>query len=293
MPLSFRLFATAGICALGVGLSTAQITVTDDLQRTVTIPRPAQRIISLAPSITESLFAIGAGDRIAGITTYCNYPPATASKSRVGGMTTPSIESIVALHPDLVLVSMEGNLRDDFTRLTDLRIPIAVTNPRTLDGIFRSLTMLGQLTGTGDSASHLIAALRQRADSIVRRNGTQPARTLLFVSLQPLIAAGARTFIDELVRQAGGVNLAAQTALTYPTLSREAVITFDPDVLLVMSDVVASTDALTSLYPEWSRLTAVRSGRVYRLDADLVSRPGPRAVDGLHLLSTLFHRNTP
>jgi ABC-type Fe3+-hydroxamate transport system substrate-binding protein len=208
-------------------------------------------------------------------------------------MTTPSIESIVALHPDLVLVSMEGNLRDDFTRLTDLRIPIAVTNPRTLDGIFRSLTMLGQLAGTGDSASHLIAALRQRVDSIVRRNGTQPARTLLFVSLQPLIAAGARTFIDELVRQAGGVNLAAQTALTYPTLSREAVITFDPDVLLVMSDVVASTDALTSLYPEWSRLTAVRSGRVYRLDADLVSRPGPRAVDGLHLLSTLFHRNTP
>ncbi|HSQ76393.1 MAG TPA: cobalamin-binding protein [Bacteroidota bacterium] len=293
MSLPFRLCAAAGICALGVRLCTAQITITDDLQRTVTLPRPAQRIVSLAPSITESLFAIGAGDRIAGVTTYCNYPPAAASKPRVGGMTTPSIESIVALHPDLVLVSMEGNLHDDFARLRDLRIPVAVSNPRTLDGIFRSLTILGRLTGTTDSASHLIAALRQRVDTIVRRNGTQPARTLLFVSLQPLITAGAGTFIDELVRQAGGVNLAAQTALTYPTLSREAVIAYDPDVLLVMSDVVSSTDAVTALYPEWARLTAVRAGRIYRLDADLISRPGPRAVDGLQLLSSLFHRNTP
>lgn len=293
MSLPFRLIAAAGICALGINWCTAQITITDDLQRTVTLPRPAQRIVSLAPSITESLFAIGAGDRIAGITTYCNYPPAAASKPRVGGMTTPSIESIVALHPDLVLVSMEGNLHDDFTRLMDLRIPVAVSNPRTLDGIFRSLTILGRLTGTTDSASHLIAALRQRVDTVLRGNGTQPVRTLLFVSLQPLIATGAGTFIDELVRQAGGVNLAAQTSLTYPTLSREAVIAYDPDVLLVMSDVVSSTDAVTALYPEWTRLTAVRAGRIYRLDADRISRPGPRAVDGLQLLSSLFHRNSP
>jgi len=281
------------MCALATGLATGQITVTDDLHRTVTIPRPAQRIVSLAPSITESLFAIGAGDQIAGVTTYCTYPSSAASKPRVGGMTTPSIESIVALHPDLILVSMEGNLRDDFSRLADLKIPVAVTNPRTLDGIFRSLAMFGQLTGRRDSASRVIASLRQRADSIVRTNSPRAVRAVLFVSLQPLIAAGARTFIDELIRQGGGVNLAAQTALTYPTLSREAVIAYNPDVVLVTAEVIPSTEAMIALYPEWSQLSAVRSGRVYRIDADLVSRPGPRAVDGLQLLSSLFHRNTP
>jgi len=293
MPALFRLHAASVVCALAAGLSSAQITVTDDLFRTVTISRPAQRVVSLAPSITESLFAIGPGQQIAGVTAYCNYPLEARSKPRVGGMTTPSIESVVALHPDLVLLSMEGNLRDDFSRITDLKIPVVVTNPRTLKDIYRSLMMLGQLTGKSDSASHFIAALQNREQTIVRKAGTVPVRTLLFVSLQPLIAAGARTFIDELVQRAGGTNLASQTGLTYPTLSREAVIAYNPDVLFVMSDVVSTTDAITTLYPEWSRLTAVRTGRVHRIDADMISRPGPRAVDGLQLLSSFLHRNTP
>jgi iron complex transport system substrate-binding protein len=293
MPFSLRRSTLVFLCVFAVRFANAQITVTDDLGRTVTLPRPAQRVVSLAPSITESLFAIGAGAQVAGVTAYCNYPPAAALKPRIGGMTTPSIESIIALHPDLVLISMEGNLRDDYSRIMDIRVPVVVSNPRTLEDIYRSLAMLGRLTGKNDSASRVVAALRKRQNHILHPAPSHSVPTLLFVSLQPLIAAGNGTFINELLRSAGGLNLAAQTGFTYPTLSREAVIGYNPDVVLVSSDVVPSTDAMIALYPEWSRLSAVRNGRIHRIDADIISRPGPRAVDGLQLLFSLLHRNTP
>ena len=139
----------------------------------------------------------------------------------------------------------------------------------------------------------MVAALRKRQNHILHPAPSHSVPALLFVSLQPLIAAGNGTFINELLRSAGGLNLAAQTGFTYPTLSREAVIGYNPDVVLVSSDVVPSTDAMIALYPEWSRLSAVRNGRIHRIDADIISRPGPRAVDGLQLLFSLLHRNTP
>ncbi len=293
MPLSLRLYIAALFWLAGCTVSTAQVTIVDDLQRTVTLPAPARAIVSLAPSITESLFAIGAGDRVVGVTEYCNFPPAARVRPRVGGMTTLSIEAIVALHPDLVVMSMEGNQRDDFSRLVHLGIPVVVTNPRTLEGIYHSLHMLGTLSGQADSALRAVRRLRRLTDNILQKNRTEGVRALLFVSLQPLIAAGERTFIDELLRNAGATNLAARTGLTYPTLSREAVVAYDPDVLFVMSDVLPATDAIMALYPEWSALTCVRTGRVFRLDADIISRPGPRAVDGLQLLFSLLHRITP
>jgi iron complex transport system substrate-binding protein len=293
MVQSVSIHATFALFLLGSSLAAAQVTVTDDLQRTVTLPKPAQRIVSLAPSITESLFSIGAGPSIAGVTDYCNYPPETKQKPHVGGMITPSIEAIAALRPDLILVSMEGNLREDFSTLTALGVPVAVTNPRSLDGIYRSLTMLGTLTDRVDSAARLITSLRAREQAIVRSMPTQAPRVLLLVSIQPLIAAGDKTFIDELLRRAGSRNVAAGLRMTYPTLNREAVVHDDPDVIFVMSDVLSTPDALIQLYPEWKQLTAVRNGRIHRLDADIISRPGPRAVDGLQLLSSLIHRNRP
>jgi iron complex transport system substrate-binding protein len=293
MPSSLRSCTLVLLCAFAVRSAAGQITVTDDLGRTVTLPRAAQRVVSLAPSITESLFAIGAGAQIAGVTAYCNYPPAAALKPRIGGMTTPSIESIIALRPDLILISMEGNLRDDYSRIMDIRVPVVVSNPRNLEDIYRSLAVLGRLTGESDSASRVVAALRARQDALLRTAPSRSVRTLLFVSLQPLIAAGNGTFLHALLRSAGGTNLAALTGLSYPTLSREAVIAYNPDVVFVMSDLAPSTDAMIRLYPEWSRLDAMRNGRIHRIDADIISRPGPRAVDGLHLLFSLLHRNAP
>jgi iron complex transport system substrate-binding protein len=293
MHFPLRLRSVAACLLLGICGIRAQVTLVDDLKRTVVLPRTAQRIVSLAPSITESLFAIGAGSQVVGVTDYCNFPPEARSIHHVGGMINPSIETIVGLSPDLILFSMEGNQRQDFAILTGLRVPAFVTNPRNLEGINTSLLQLGALTGHMREAATLVSALTERTTKLKANIGPARTRTLLFVSVQPLVAVGARTFLNELLVVAGGENLAASTGLTYPQLSREVVLDQDPAVLLVASDVMDSTQNVTALYPEWARLSAVRNGHVYRVNADLISRPGPRAVDGLASLITYLQTGHP
>jgi iron complex transport system substrate-binding protein len=293
MHFPVRASALVVFLACGMRCSSAQVSVVDDLSRTVTLPHAAMRVVSLAPSITESLFAIGAGAQIVGVTDYCNYPPAARNCRRVGGMTNPSIETIVGLAPELIIVSMEGNQRQDFTALTGLHVPVFVTNPRTLETINRSLLHLGILTGHSREATALVDSLAQRAAHLGSLRTEHRTRTLFFVSLQPLMAVGTRNFLDAMLVAAGGVNLAASTGLTYPSLSREMILKQDPDVILVTSDACDSTTRFTTLYPEWARLSAVRGNRVYRINADIISRPGPRAVEGLALLISYLHTGHP
>ena len=162
MHFPVRLHTLALFLVSGITCSMAQVTLLDDLHRQVTLPRPATRIVSLAPSITESLFAIGAGDQVIGVTDYCNFPPGVRLCHRVGGMINPSIETIVGLSPDLIIVSMEGNQRQDFTTLTGLQIPVFVTNPRTLEGINLSLRQLGGKACRLAFPAHCTASCRRR-----------------------------------------------------------------------------------------------------------------------------------
>jgi iron complex transport system substrate-binding protein len=267
-----------------------QISVVDDLHRAVTIAHPAGRIVSLAPSITECLFAIGAGPSVKGVTDFCNYPPEAARIAHVGGMINPSIEAVVGLAPDLVVLSMEGNVREDFRKLVSFGIPVFVSNPRTLEGIYSSLEVLGRLTGREDSARHLVAHLRSREGAVRDSARGKPAvGVLLLVSLQPLMCAGKTTFIDELLREAGGTNLASRARGTYPSYSRENVIADNPEAIVVTSDILPDGVPLPHMFPEWETLRAVRTGRVFRLDADILSRPGPRALDALERLFHLLH----
>jgi iron complex transport system substrate-binding protein len=266
------------------------ISLTDDLGRKIVLQQIPERIVSLAPSITETLFALGAGTQVAGVTDYCTYPEEARLKPRVGGMINPSMEAIVGLHPDLIILSMEGNVRDDFRKLTGLGIPVFVTNPRTLHQIYGSITTLGTLTGREREAAVLVAAMQDRERHVVApmRQRIEPS-VLLIVSLQPLMVAGNGTFLSELIRLAGGRNLAASSPSTYPQFSREAVVDEDPDVLVILSDAGGRGTDVVAQYPEWRGLKAVRTGRVYRVDPDILSRPGPRATDGLELLERLLH----
>jgi iron complex transport system substrate-binding protein len=268
----------------------AQIRVHDDLHRAISLAAPAQRIVSLAPSITETLFALGAGDQIAGVTDYCTYPAEARTKPRVGGVINPSIEAIVGLRPDLVVMSMEGNTRQDFEKLVELGVPVFVSNPRSLEGIFHSIKQLGVLTGRADTARRLVEHLRTRAAQIAARAArlSKPS-VLLFVSLQPMIVVGRGTFMAELIERAGGRNCAAHSASSFPAYSREAVLKDDPDVLIFLSDVLPDSAALVRLYPEWSGLRAVRANALLRVEADIVSRPGPRVVDALEMLFRFLH----
>ncbi|MFN0159529.1 MAG: ABC transporter substrate-binding protein [Bacteroidota bacterium] len=268
----------------------AQVTLTDDLGRAVELSTPPQHIVSLAPSITETLFAIGAGDQVAGVTDYCNYPEETKVKARVGGVINPSIETVVGVEPDLIILSMEGNMREDFARLTSLNVPVFVTNPRNMTGIYKSITDLGALTRHKDEADELVASMQLR-----ERRITAPAharvtpKVLMIVALQPLIVVGSKTFLAELLEMAGGGNIAASSPATYPTYSRESVVVENPDVLIVMSDAMRDPDELLSMFPEWATINAVRNNRVARINSDIVSRPGPRAIDALELLDKIIH----
>ena len=274
-----------------VAVSQTPVTVVDDLQRTVTLPQPGNRLVSLAPSITETLFAIGAEDLIVGVTDYCNFPPAAKQKPHVGGMVNPSIEAIVGLHPDLIVLSMEGNVREDFARLTSFGVPVFVTNPRTLAGIKHSIEQLGILTGRTAGAERLVKTFQAREDSIAANIRGPRVRTLCFVSLQPIMVVGQNTFLNELLERAGAENLASSAPGTYPAYSRENVLATNPDVMLILTDALTDVGQLVALFPEFRELSAVRKHHVFLIDADLVSRPGPRAVDGLHLLYHTLHEH--
>jgi iron complex transport system substrate-binding protein len=265
------------------------ISLIDDLGRTVTLPSVPARIVSLAPSVTETLFALGAGDQIIGVTDFCNYPEETRLKARVGGMVNPNIEVIAALKPDLIVISMEGNIREDFARLTGFGVPVFVTNPRTLNDIRRSIEQLGILTNRVSEATLLTQRFTHRSDSLATLSVVKERRALLFVSLQPLIVAGRNTFLNDMMVRAGAINLAAPTVSTYSVYSRETVITDNPDVILVTSDAVGHVADVDQAYPEWKSLAAVRTHNVFLIDADLISRPGPRAVDGLEALYHIIH----
>lgn len=266
-----------------------QIEILDDLNRTVSLPSSAQRIVSLAPSITETLFAIAAGNQVVGVTDYCNYPKEATAQARVGGIINPSIETIVSLQPDLIILSMEGNVREDFEKLLSFGIPVFVTNPRTLHGIYKSIEDLGILTDRTEEAAQLVHSMQARQKSVIRAVPKTKKRTLLIVSLQPLIVVGGGTFLSELLSIAGAMNLAGSASSTYPMYSRETVIAEDPEVLIVMSDVLADETMLLAQFPEWEMLAAVRNNQIHRVNSDIVSRPGPRAVDGLERLFHFLH----
>jgi iron complex transport system substrate-binding protein len=172
-------------------------------------------------------------------------------------------------------------------------MPLFVTNPRSLQGIYKSIHDLGALSGHLAEARDLVRSLRGRERAITARSELRPQHTVAFiVSLQPLMLVGNGTFLSELLDLAGAVNIARGAASTYPTYSKESVVAQDPDIIMVMSDLLAEPRELAGLFPEWKHIDAVRSGKVFLVDPDIVSRPGPRAVDGLEaIFRILYHKS--
>ncbi len=233
------------------------ISIEDDLGRTVTLPVIPEHVVSLAPSITETLFAIGAGDQVAGITQFCDFPPEALDKPRVGGMINPNYELIVSVDPDLVNRSFD----------------------------------IGALTGHLEGAENVAQELRRRLQHLLETPKLMPKPKVLFlVSIQPIITAGKGTFMDELLSIAGGENAGRASNISYPLLNREQIFAARPDVMLVLSDAAKSVESVVERFPEWRSLPAVRDRRVYLIDADPISRPGPRILDGLETVFELLRQ---
>lgn len=284
------LLALAG-CGKHEEQSGAAFTVKDDLGREVAFTARPQRIVSLAPSFTEILYAIGADTLVAGVSSYCNYPAEAAGKPRVGSLTNPSIEAIVALQPDLALVTAEGNTEGTYLQLEKLGVRTFASNPNNLADVLRSIRTLGRITGCAPRADAL-------ADSLHALLAPPPARSdtptvLMVLSAEPLIAAGSNTFLGEMIALAGarnavqGLEESAAAESRYPVISRELIVQRNPDIILVPTDMGVGGEYLKAVFPEWKNVSAIRRNAVYLVDGDVFMRPGPRLWQGLDRLKTV------
>ena len=270
-------------CASERAYPTAARPFTDEIGRRIMVkPRP-ERIVSLAPSVTETLFALGLDDRIVGVTSYCDYPPEANLKEKVGDTMRPSIERIVALKPDLVIASTASQLEQFVRNLDQVGIPIYVSNPQNIEGVLSSIERIGELTGASGRAHELTDKLRAQVESIESRlAGVERPRVFLILGSQPLITAGGGSFINDIIARAGGQSISANEKADYPQYSLETVIAQQPEVIFFQDGEARLPDRL-------QRTPAARAGRVYHIDDGLLLRPGPRIVDGLEQMAAKIH----
>ena len=263
----------------------ASQTVTDDLGRRVFLPHPPRRIISLAPSVTEILFAVGAGGRIAGDTIYCDFPPAARTLPHVGGPVTPSVEKILALRPDLIIMAEQGlpAARADILAAR-WRAPVYVTSAATYAQAEQDIAALGALAGTLRATNGTLARMRAVRAAVGRAVSGRPRpRVFIVVWDKPLMTAGGGSFIGDLVRLAGGVNVAEHAGENYPSYSPERLLRDQPDIILT------GIDHKTLDIPGAQALRAVRQSNVFALTGDLTDRPGPRLGLGLLAVAKALH----
>ena len=262
----------------------------DDAGRKIYLANPPTRIVSLAPSVTEMVFAIGAGEQLVGVTEFCDFPPEALNKHKVG-YSNPNLESVMALQPDLVLAPKDFLKPDVIMTLDRLKVPVFVMGANTIEDIFSNLHTLGLMLDRSVAATDVIMALRkQLAEIKSRTQSLRPVRVLYVLNSQPLITAGPGSFIDQLIGLAGGTNIASQSETTYPRLSMEVVLQQDPEVLLFpVGKSEGISDSEQQAWRQWSTMAAVTQGRLHQIPADLLNRPGPRIVQALRILADILH----
>jgi iron complex transport system substrate-binding protein len=263
--------------------------VIDEGGRRVRLPQRIDRIVSLAPNLTEIVYAVGAGDNLVGDTEYCDYPEAAKRVAKIGDTMHPSVERIIALKPQIVLVSTASQLEAFTKQLDDQKIAVYVTNPRSLDEVFRSIETLGELFGHYEQAATLVADLRRRAATVeVAMRAVKPVKTFYQVSGEPLYTIGRDAYLTDLVRRAGGVSVTAEVPGGFPRFSDEAALAARPEAIILPSGGsmgTANSTAAASLKDS----PAVLNNRVYKINDDHLSRPGPRLLDGLEELARALH----
>ena len=259
--------------------------VTDDLGRSVTIPVKVSRIVSLAPNLTENIFAVGAGERLVGITTFCNYPEQAKEIAKIGDTMTPNMETIVALKPDIVFVSTASQIEAFTKTLAENGIAVYVTNPTSLDGVMDDLKKLGDICGTSEQANQVAAELKRRIGDVWRKFELEE-RTRVFVQIskEPLFTIGKQSFLNGLLVKAGAQSVTSDVETAYPKLSKETASALNPEAI-----ILSESDDNREPNEVFKNSPAVKSGRVFKVNADLLSRPGPRLVDALEQIAKDLH----
>ncbi len=270
------------------------LAIVEGLGREVSISKQPETIISLAPSNTEILFALGLVDKLVAVSQYCNYPPEVQNKPKVGGFSTINIEKVVSFEPDLILAT--GGVQEEAARnLKRLGLTVISLDAKRTGDVLENILLVGKITGRAESARRLRGNLEERIRAVTNKTGdlpdTQRPRVFYEVQYDPLMTAGPGTFIDDLIHLAGGVNIASDSATKYPVYNLEILIERNPEVIIVSfwhGSIVASVEGVKSR-KRWKIIDAVQNNRVYGIHADLVSRPGPRIVDGLEEIAKYIH----
>lgn len=259
--------------------------ITDDLGRRVRLPEKVTRVVSLAPNLTEIVFAVGAGDKLVGDTTYCNYPEEAKKIAKVGDTINPNLEAIIALKPQVVLVSTASQIESFTGTLDNQNIAVFVTNPKTVDGVYRSVFQIGEILGADDKARETVDALKKRvADVETRTANAERTKVFVQISQEPLFTVGKDSFLTDLINRAGGISVTSNVSEAYPKFSKETALALQPEAIIL-------SDSEDNREPNevFKNSPAVRNGRVYRINADLLSRPAPRIVDALELIAKDLH----
>ncbi len=262
---------------------------TDEAGRRVLVLARVNRVVSLAPNLTEIVFAVGGGSRLVGDTEYCDYPAEAKRITKVGDTMHPSIERIIGLRPDLVLVSTASQL-EAFTRQLDSQhIAVYVTNTRSLEEIFTSIEAIGELIGNKDQAISVVAGLRKRANEVeAALKPVKPVRVFYQVAGEPLYTIGRDAYLTDLVRRAGGISVTADVPGAFPRFSDEAALAARPEAIILPTGGSMGT-ANSTVTLALKNSPAVMNKRVHRINDDHLSRPGPRLVEGLEEMARALH----
>lgn len=265
--------------------------VTDETGRNVRIPQPVRRIVSLAPSLTEVLYALGLEDRLVGDTDYCDFPADAAKKHKVGGAINPNMEEVVALKPDVVLVVKSLNRLETVRALEQLGIAVYATDPHTVREVVLSMKRLSRVLGVESAGITLDERLESRLASMRDKlNGIPPKRVMFVVWTEPLISVGKRTFIADVLEQAGASSV-VESKKDWPQFSLEEAVSLQPEYLVFASshsETVRNDVEALALKPGWSAMDAVKKRKIAVI-GDAINRPGPRIVDAVEELARQLH----
>ena len=288
-----RLAAVLTLAGLLLPQAATALTVTDQTGRRVVLPGLPARIVSLVPSVTETVFTIGAQDRLVGVTDFCDYPPAARQKPSIGGMISPSLEGIVTLRPDLVVATPAGNRHETFDQLGRLKIPVYLVNPVSVQDVLDLIGRVGRLTDRAEAADRVAAALRERIQAVSARVAGRPRPRVLYVLWpDPLIVPGRESMLTELIEVAGGVSITANDAEAYPRFSLETAVARAPEVIILADHSTGTSTAGRAAPEKWKRLTsvpAIQAGRLHSADLSILHRYGPRVPEGIETLARFIH----
>lgn len=287
-------FAISVVAAHPKTVAESKKKVMDHARRLVEVPVYPRRVVALAPSITEIVFALERQDLLKGITIFSDFPAEAENLPKIGSYIHPDMEKIISLAPDLCIAVQDGNPKQIVMRISEMGIPVYAVNPRCLESVMASIIDIGGLLDASEKAEAIVADMRRRMDRVAAGIAgiVDPPGVFFQINASPIVSAGHDTFIHELIIRAGGRNLAGDQP-SYPRFTVEQVLVLSPDIIIVTTmSGKGGSDVVVDGWRQWARLPAVKNDHVFVVDSGLFDRPGPRLIDALELLVDLIHPKT-